>query len=245
MRMRRPMGWVLSTALVSITATATGFLTPTSHADQFGDGTVAVATGGLVATGGFSAPGGDVFAATFVLPEGITSESPHASGVDFAQPWASLTKTSGGPPGIAQPYPCSVVTNPTTWSAGHPVKSPDYNATGHQPRTGISFDAACDDDGGFDFYRVTWNNQTNPQTGQPEGVYDTRMRLPLVSTWGRAVQQTSGHAGSVTYRSEAAQNADISICGYDGQRFQCLKPTGPGGTGGSIYFASSITVIAG
>lgn len=247
MRTHRPSRRLVALALVAAATTTLALLAPpAADADQFGDGTLAVAAGGMVATGGFAAPDGVGYAVTLVIPDGVTSESPHASGVDFAEPWVSINRVTGGPPAPGTTNPCSVVTNPESWSAGYSVESPDVNNTDHEPRSGVYVDAAFSpecEDGGFEFLRVRWDDAINPHTGQPQGVYDTRSRLPLWSWWGSAVQQTSGHRGALVYRSEASERADLSICGYDGRGFQCLRPDG--GTGGSIYFSSAISVIAG
>jgi hypothetical protein len=215
-----------------------------ASADQPGNSALG-ASGGLVATGGFSAPNGDVFTATFVIPTSGAAESPHSGGVSFARPWASLEKWNGAPPGIGTADPCSTVTNPTSWSAGYQVSSPYYSPPGQQPRSGVYVDIVCNDGSGFQYYRVRWDDAVSAFGGlQP--VADTSQRPPEWSYWGSAVQQLGGAHGTLLVRADGAENASLSICGFDGSTFHCLAPTGPSGTGGVLKpTASLVSVFAG
>jgi hypothetical protein len=188
------------------------------------------------------------FAVTFVIPKRATSETPHAGAVSFAKPWVSLVEESNQPPAIGSTDPCAVVTNPSSWSAGYAVSSPYYNATGQQPRSGVYVDVACPNDGsGFEFYRVRFDDML--WNGQPESVFDTALVDNTVTvdnleeySWGSAVQQPSGDHGLLLVGERGTENADMSVCGYNGSGFQCL----PGSGGGQLVpSASSITVTEG
>jgi hypothetical protein len=239
MRKHPARHWSMSLMLVALIAV----LAPAAaSAGQPANNAAAVGSG-LIATGGFAAADGNVFIANFIIPAPGTSESPHGGGVSFAKPWASLEKWNGAPPAVGSTYPCSVVANPTSWSAGYPVETTENIAHGLRPLSGVYFDVACEDGSGFQFYRVRWDDMVTPWSGQPQPVADTSQHPPEWYYWGSAVQQPFGAHGTLLVRTNTAQNANLSVCGFDGKDFRCLAPSAISGSGGAIKAAASLISV--
>ncbi|MDX6670066.1 MAG: hypothetical protein QOI91_429 [Solirubrobacteraceae bacterium] len=239
--MRKPPGRRWPTVFTCVAVIAA--LAPAAaRADQ--PANTAVATGaGLIATAGFASADGDVFIATFVVPAPGTSESPHGGAVSFTKPWASLEKWNGAPPAVGSTDPCSVVTNPTSWSGGHPVETTEHNAHGLRPLNGVYFDIACEDGAGVRTYRVRWDDMVTPWNGQPQPVGDTSQRPPEWYYWGSALQQPSGPHGALVVRADGAQNANVSICETGDKGTRCLTPSALSGSGGVVRPAASLISV--
>ena len=202
-----------------------------------GDETASVG-GGVVAIGGFDGAGDDHFSVMFVIPDS-TAIAPGAAGVSFDRPWAWVEKRAVGIPALGTSEPCAVLTNPTSWSAGYAVHPPTWNGVQPKPLSGVYLDVGCEGSE-FDYYRIRFDDQISGTTGQPQNTYDTRTHSPEVHYWGSALQQFGGTHGTLTMRAEYEENADVSVCGFNGSRFECLDSAG--GAGGQISFASLIAV---
>lgn len=241
----RAQRWIV-TALAS-TAMVMGLWGPGSaRAEQFGDATLAASNGGMVATASFSLPEGGSYHATFVIPEGVSVQSPHESNVDFTRPWVSFyKKTTAGPPPVGSTNPCSVVTNPHAWGEGRPIELPDgYAHAPRNPVNGLFFEAGFGDDceDSFDSYRVRWDDRIKQSTGEPWPTFDTSAWGPTWDWWGSSAQQTSGHRGALVYRPVVSEVSDISICGSRAGETECLEAELQGG---HLYWTSQISVLAG
>jgi hypothetical protein len=203
------------------------------------DGGTAVTSSGLAAFGW-----ADKFTVTFVVPSGPTTGRTTIPGVDLGKPWASLYVLGSGSDlsGIGGTMGCStVVANPSGYSAGHPALPARQGEI--VPVSGIYFDASCDDGGGYDFYRVRWDDTSTD--GEPWRCFESIFPVAAGAFyWGSGVQH-GGYHGTLSplVYNGCDEAAILTVYGHDALGFHLVSG---GGAGQVAPHASNIvTTFAG
>jgi hypothetical protein len=221
--------------LVAALATSLVVLAPTARADA--PARVVRSSSGLIASGSVwpqdmvLADGSSLdFNVMLVVPQGEVTATPSGGPFDAARPWVHVNVWKRNNVNYTVAEVCRTIVNPKRWSAGalNPAHvftttewSPEYRTTYTAPAwEGTSVDVRCNDRSGYDFYRVTWGQDS----------FSWLVTNKVAVAWGTSPVLTwtgSNVQGTTTSNATAYSTHPLRVCGHrPNGTVKCYSGTG-------------------